>query len=127
MMEDNILLFIRRKDATDQYVNDLTKFMDENVSFNTHPDFCVTYMIKHSEGTMCIRFPGSTRGHVSYDDNNIITDIVLYEDTCFDRVKCNDIRYQKKVKYNIMKFIGYKIIIDNSKTSDTPHPKGCKM
>ena len=43
-----------------------------------------TYMMFNDtghEGSYAIRFPGATRGHVRVDENSIITNIILYEET----------------------------------------------
>ena len=56
---------------------------------------------------MIIRYPGATRGYIELDNNNIITDIVLYSDACFDTLKQYDVKVIEAVK----KFIGYKLEI----------------
>lgn len=99
-----------RTDDDKHYINDITIFMDSMMTINKHPGFCRTYLIQRDD-VFAIRFPGATRGHIEHD-NGIITDIVLYDETCFSK-KCTDMRYKRKLKKEIIKFIDHKIVLVN--------------
>ena len=92
----NLLTVIEKRD----YVNDFTKELDtilkhkvEGVNFNT-------YLYPYSDDIWVFRYPGATRGHIKIDDNDIITDIKIYEDTNI---------YKPEAEEICKKYIGYKL------------------
>lgn len=111
---DKILKSEKRCSISEDIVNDLTREMDKysNKNGDSWGNFC-TYIyperIKRGENkhTMAIRYPGATRGYVELNNDNIITNIVLYSDACFDTLKQYDVKVIEAVK----KFIGYKLEI----------------
>lgn len=101
-MEHRELLL--KKEGFD-YVCDLTREMDmclniERHSFNTY--------IYHEkiDGYWLIRYPGATRGKIVVDENDVIKNIILYDNTYVARI------YGYKVKNIFKKYIGKKIIIE---------------
>ena len=109
-----IELITKLQEYSDDYENDLTREMDNNLLDNwkevleegyTHG----TYIYRGDIGrsNMAIRFPGATRGHIEVDENMIIQKIQLYEDTCFGFVGC----YKPSVKEAIEKYVGAKIVL----------------
>lgn len=102
--ESKRLITMSKRNSKYELVNDLTKFMDSMAEINIHPDFCTTYLYIN-KADIFIRFPGATRGMIYTNDNNIITDIMLYEETCFDKGLMG-MRYKKELAEEIKKFIG---------------------
>lgn len=65
------------------------------------------------EDTLCIiRVPGATRGKIVVDEENVIKEIVIYEDSALGCVRC----YKKAIlKESFKEYIGCKLIfIDES-------------
>ncbi len=90
-------------------MNNLTKEMDKYV-LGDWPEFCRTYMYdpdRETDKYFGIRFPGATRGHIEVDENMIIKNIALYNDTCFNI----HILYNKDVLDVLPKYIGMKLVI----------------
>lgn len=97
---------IAKKDEYIEYTNDLTRDMD---SYLKRPnEHMQTYIYDHSltGKTWAIRYPGATRGHIEVDENNIITDIVLYKDSYrTDKI------YKEEVWSCFEKYIGMKFVM----------------
>ena len=90
-------------------VNDLTRELDKYLIGEWLP-FWHTYIYEPDRETskhFGIRFPGATRGHIEVDENMIIKDIRLYNDTCFETHHL----YKKDVLEILSKYIGMKLII----------------
>lgn len=71
---------------------------------------------KGDVGYIAIRVPGATRGYIAINKAYIITDIVFYDDVCFERVGC----YHRSIADYIKgKYIGSVFVPDDvlSKTS----------
>jgi hypothetical protein len=114
-MDNEKILYTKLKYGTsNEYINDLTKFMDNMIAVNEHPKFCSSYLCISGHNDISIRFPGATRGGIEVDSNNVITNIVLDEEYCFDK-KQKDMRFKIELKEEIKKFIGYKIVITSDK------------
>ena len=96
---------------SDDYINDLTKEMDKHL-LPGWPDYLNTYLWKpfEKDGT-AIRFPGATRGHVEFDDDLVITDIVLYDTASENCIAC----YKPSIHEAVKQFIGSKIVIQEEK------------
>lgn len=106
-MEDNkILKSKKRSRYTDDIVNDFTRELDKYTKGRIESVFC-NYIypekIKRAENkhSIAFRYPGATRGYIQVDNNNIITKIVIYEES-------KDL-YRDGVHEAIEKFIGYKL------------------
>lgn len=85
-------------------VNDLTKELDDYLLINETYKIN-NYIYDHPfDNSWPIRYPGATRGGIRVDENNIITDIVLYEDS-------DDI-YKKNVREILSKYIGMKLVVE---------------
>lgn len=82
-----------------EYRNNFTKFLDEYrvpsilKLESPYKEMMSTYLwygdiennnyedgVKH----IAFRLPGATRGHITVDKDNVITDILFYGDTCFN-------------------------------------------
>lgn len=125
--EEKILITRPKIGAVNEYVNDLTKFMDTMVVKNDYPDFCSTYIYiweKDNKKIMTIRFPGASRGGLVLDENSIITDIILHEDTCFGKNTKLERLYKGKLAEEIKRFIGYNVeISEEPEEYDRPNAK----
>lgn len=99
------------KDSIGDFINDLTKEMDNHLTEDNCKAFG-TYIYDHQihKNHWAIRYPGATRGHILVDDNNVIQDIKLY-DTATDSIKSVGC-YKDSVKDAVKKFIGYKIVFN---------------
>lgn len=122
MEEEKILITKKKFGTPNEYINDLTKFMDSMMIVNEHPKFCSTYIYIWGENNMSIRFPGSTIGGIKKDSDNVITEIIFIDDMCF-KDKRTDIRYKNELKEEVKKFIGYKIVV-TEETDDYENPTG---
>jgi DNA-directed RNA polymerase subunit RPC12/RpoP len=122
--QEGVLVCVKRKDTSNEYVNELTKLMDAMTEINEHPDFCVTYITNRHSGVKSIRFPGASRGYIEYNEDCMVTKIELYEDTCFDKKKCTDIRYKREVVEAIQKYIGWQLVYNDDLLDDEPNPTG---
>lgn len=65
---------------------------------------------KDNVGYIAIRVPGATRGHIAIDKAYVITDVVFYDDVCFERVECY---HRCIVDYIKDKYIGSKFDYTN--------------
>jgi len=108
----NDIISTKTDDRFHNYSNKITKLLDMKLhsSYKKHLRQGYhngTYIVfeKADWHTAAIRFPGATRGHIGFDDNHIITEIVLYDDK--DSV---DLIYKKEVIRELKKFIGMKLI-----------------
>lgn len=110
---------ISKPSIMDEWVNDLTHFMDSFLIRKSK--YFETYICKNktSRNHWVIRYPGATRGHILVDDDNIILDIVLY-DTC-------DMCYSKDIYEYVKIVIGDKLIFDDEKLQDFRENKLVKM
>jgi hypothetical protein len=58
-----------------------------------------------------IRFPGATRGHIYTDNDDIILEVVLYDEPVDRRCPC----YDRRIRWEMLKknkYIGMKIIVE---------------
>lgn len=100
----------------DDYVNDLTKEMDKHLLFHAPKLGWSTYLwYNFKEDGVAIRYPGATRGHIEYDKDMIITDVVIYEDTGIGKMGC----YKESVREAVKQFIGARIVIQEEKIPET--------
>lgn len=104
-MHINNKLITLRDSITKEFVNDLTKEMDRHLLYGHK--FQTYLTSKKNSKCVILRFPGATRGHLTLDDNNIITDIVLYETACDNCIRC----YSHKVRESIKQFIGMELVV----------------
>lgn len=100
-------------DEHTEIFNEITRELDKYILYTNLPYCHGTYIMKwvyDNDHTWCIRFPGATRGCITVNDDMIIEDIKLYDDTAFDLkgVAC----YKKEAKDALVKFIGTKLIIE---------------
>ena len=91
------------------YTNDLTKEMDTYRKFKTVYTF-KTYIYDKYKDMYPIRFPVATIGHIRVDENEIITEIILYKGESYDTSKI----YESNVEECFEKYIGMRIVIDES-------------
>lgn len=97
-------LITKKEKGYSNLVNDLTKELDDYLDFNLKYKLN-NYIYDHPfDNSWPIRYPGATRGGIRVDENNIITDIVLYEDS-------DDI-YKKNVRDILSKYIGMKLVVE---------------
>jgi len=100
---------IRFEDET-EFFNDLTREMDRHLKPSSRMLLehigDGTYICSKFRGVYPIRFPGSTRGHISLDESNCITGVHLYDTACGDCVGV----YEQSVNDIFEKYIGAKII-----------------
>ena len=91
----------------DDYVNDLTKEMDEYLIGSWKQNRSINTYIYRQLGNryQAIRYPGATRGHIEIDKNDIIIDIKLYSDELH-----TDSIYEKNVSECFSKYIGRKLV-----------------
>ena len=68
-------------------------------------------------GLIAIRVPGATRGHIKVDDNLIIQDLVIYEDSYTATWAC----YMPEVLEVRAKFIGTKLDLRHSELGVINH------
>lgn len=122
MNNEKILYTKLKYDTSNEYINDLTKFMDSMIAINKHPKFCSAYLYIWGDNNIAIRFPGATRGEIKVNSDNVITDIILDDEYCFGN-KQNDMRFKIELKEEIKKFIGHKIVI-TSEEEDYENPTG---
>ncbi len=61
-------------------------------------------------GYIAIRVPGATRGYIAINKAYIITDVVFYDDVCFERVECY---HRSIVDYIKGKYIGSVFVPDD--------------
>ena len=111
--EQRIDLITEKEEFGDNYVNDLTREMDKYLLYPDNHCGSPTYIYANdiNKNRMAIRYPGATRGGISLDENRVITDIQLYDDTCFDAGKHGVGVYKPEMKEAVQKFIGMKIIV----------------
>lgn len=67
-----------------------------------------SYVCEYDEETLLIRAPGATRGNIKINGNKI-TEINLYEDTAFNRLKgvgCYDSNRKAELLEKLNQFIG---------------------
>jgi len=103
--------------AGDDYINDLTKEMDKHLLPGFILDeYCMLTYLWHEfeEDGVAIRYPGATRGHIEYDKDKVITDVVIYDDTGTGRMGC----YKESVREAVKQFIGAKIVIQESEPQE---------
>ena len=107
------------KKYNNEYYGEVTEFIDKYLISEVDKNmmeqgYCLgTYLwgleqYDDFKGTV-IRFPGATRGHIKLDDDNVITDIKFYEDTCFGEGILDSL-YDKKIENDIKIFLGKKLI-----------------
>lgn len=107
------------KKYNNEYYGEITKFIDRYLISEAdkrmmEQGYCLgTYLwgleqYDDFKGT-AFRFPGATRGHIELDDNNVITAIKFYGDTCFGEARLNPL-YDRKIENDIKVFLGKKLI-----------------
>ncbi len=69
----------------DNYLTDELKKINEKWKFDVNCTSLWYGDVFHSKGArrIAMRVPGATRGHIEIDKNNIIIDVVFYEDVAF--------------------------------------------
>lgn len=100
-------LITTRTEFNGDWENDLTREMDKHLLPGC-PEYFKTYLWhRFDPDGVAIRYPGATRGHIEFNEEMIITKIVLY-DTAFDHkgVRC----YEPTVEQAVQRFIGDKIV-----------------
>lgn len=97
-------------DGMNEYKNEITNELDENVLGDSLLSIKWgggSYLYGDKEdGRLAIRFPGATRGGLSFNEEGIITDIMLYKDKPARSVQC----YKEEVYELIKKYVGAKMI-----------------
>lgn len=84
--------------------NDLTREMDKYILFDIFPDNTYTWVYRDKiKSCYVMRFFGASRACARVDENDVITDIIIYDDMK---------SYKEEVKEAVKKFIGYKIVFD---------------
>lgn len=89
----------------DYYLNKLTVELDKHIVFESGCSFN-NYIYDKIGDKWTIRYPGATRGYIRVDEEEIIQEIVLYD----DKYRTDKI-YKKNVRDCFDKFIGMKIVI----------------
>ena len=85
------------------YVCELTEDMDKYIKFE-NPTIFNTYIYNDKiDKYWLIRFPGATRGRITVDENEVITNIEIYRDE-------NNIYKEETENILREKYIGYKIV-----------------
>lgn len=100
-------MIICNRDGDGDFYGEITDVCDRSIPwYEEHKELINrmgTYLMLPDSITpnvYAIRFPGATRGHILVDDNNIIQEIVFYEDTMI---------YGNNINEECKKFIGVKI------------------
>lgn len=97
---------ITKKEGRFSYLsNDLTKEMDKYLVYQNSKHPMNTYIYDKFKDKWTLRFPGATRGYIKVDENEVITEIVLYDDTVGI--------YKPEVRECFNKYIGIKIVVEN--------------
>lgn len=105
-LNDREQILLTNKDGYLEYTNDLTREMDAYLEYKEGRARTYIYDTKF-EDCYAIRFPGVTRGYIRVNDNDIITEIVLYRD------KYNtDKIYTDNAKECFKKYIGMKLVME---------------
>lgn len=99
----DLITIKKRKD----YTNDLTREMDTYLKIKSAYSFN-TYICSKYKDMYPIRYPGATRGHIRVDENEIITEIVLYKNEDYDTSEI----YESDIEECFKKYIGMRIVID---------------
>lgn len=107
-----------RKHEYDEFQCEITDFCEDYLVFERKHDarsFMATYLCAKERFAgrwlFSIRRPGATRGHIEVDDNDVIVDIVIYDDSGIAHDKPNNVGcYREELKEAIKKYIGCKII-----------------
>ena len=92
------------------YQNAITKMLDMHlktpykVTLRQGYHYGTYILFEKNDNSAAIRFPGATRGHIDYDENQIITKIVLYD------IEEVDFIYKRSIQRELMKFIGMKLV-----------------
>jgi hypothetical protein len=101
--------------AMSEYTNAMTDEMDSLMMDNLKPYIeygGTTYLYGHvNDGSLSLRFPGATRGGISFDKNGIITEVILYDDEVARDNQC----YKPEAYEAIKKYVGAKLIFINEK------------
>ena len=63
-----------------EYCNNITKYMDSFIKLGENEFFRV-YILDTGNNIYGIRYPGFTAGYIKVDENFVITDIGLYNNT----------------------------------------------
>lgn len=102
---------ISKKYMTDEYINDLTEEMDKHILHPVPKLSWKTYIYAPSfnRSHYGIRYPGATRGSVVLDEDNIITNIILYDTAVGGVIGC----YKDSVNEAVKQFIGRKLSFEN--------------
>lgn len=99
-------LITKIEDRLSYLSNDLTKEMDTYLVYQNSEHPMKTYIYDKFKDKWTLRFPGATRGYIKVDENEIITEIVLYDDTVGI--------YKPEVRECFDKYIGMQIEIKNN-------------
>ena len=101
MNKENKKLIFKKKRF--DYVCELTEDMDKYIKFE-NPTIFNTYIYNDKiDKYWLIRFPGATRGRITVDENEVITNIEIYRDE-------NNIYKEETENILREKYIGYKIV-----------------
>ena len=94
---------------TIRYFNKITEELDQHMLYTNQPYCYDTYITEWKDDEpfiWLIRVVGATRGCIRTDENNIIKEIKLYDDTCFKKgIGC----YKQSAKSILDKYIGQKL------------------
>jgi len=111
-LNDRRQILLTNKDEYLEYTNDLTREMDTYLGYKKGLARTYIYDTKF-EDCYAIRYPGATRGHIRVNDNDIITEIILYRD------KYNtDKIYKENVRECFKKYIGMKLVMEGTNIYD---------
>jgi hypothetical protein len=101
------LITKQRYKGDSAFYNDMTKEFDNYLLYKGTFETYIMEPEEFTDGRSCaLRVPGATRGAVVVDENNVITEIVLYEDTCFGKVAC----YDRSILDILPSYIGAKLV-----------------
>ena len=92
--------------STQEYSNDITEYLNSKLKPTMKRIFDEgyhngSYMLLCEDNTAALRFPGATRGHVEFDKEGVITEVVLYD--------TSDDVYDSTVKEGMKQFLGMKL------------------
>lgn len=67
------------------------------------------YICPHPEGCLVIRGVGATRGCIRFDEEYVITEVLIYDDYNYGKGGIFKVEDKSKILEEMKKFIGYKI------------------
>ena len=75
-----------------QYVGEITEYLEHQIPKKYRVDFFCTYAIKQSPTLIDIRYPGATRGYIKLDENKKIIDINMYNGDLYSNLDINKMK-----------------------------------